>query len=76
MYIHADAQKRAERIVQVYGEREDSPTKRIADKDKRRKAYYQKYTGEKWGDAENFHITLDSGELGIETCVDILKQLY
>jgi len=76
VYIHADAQKRAERIVQVYGEREDSPTKRIADKDKRRKAYYQKYTGEKWGDAENFHITLDSGELGIETCVDILKQLY
>ena len=76
VYIHADINKRAERIVAVYGEREDAPLKRIEDKDKRRKAYYEKYTGQRWGDANNFHITLDSGELGLETCEKILLGLY
>ena len=76
VFIHADREKRASRITEVYGEREDAPTKRIADKDKSRQAYYQKYTGSVWGNAENYHITLDSGELGLDTCVKILCELY
>ncbi len=76
VFIHADDEKRAERIVNVYGETDTVPAKRIADKDKSRKAYYQKYTGAVWGNAENYHIALDSGELGAETCVKILCGLY
>ena len=75
VYIHADKEKRAKRIVEVYGEREDAPMKRINDKDKRRESYYESFTTNKWGDAENYHITLDSGELGIDTCVKLLKGL-
>jgi len=76
VYIHADKDKRAERIVKVYGEREDAPLKRIADKDKRRTSYYESFTTNKWGDAENYHVALDSGELGIDTCVDVLAALF
>ena len=75
VYIHADKEKRAERIVRVYGERDNAPLKRIADKDKRRMSYYESFTTNKWGDAANFHITLDSGELGIDTCVQLLESL-
>ncbi|MBQ2960264.1 MAG: cytidylate kinase-like family protein [Oscillospiraceae bacterium] len=75
VYIHADKDKRAKRIVEVYGERDDTPLKRINDKDKRRESYYETYTTNKWGDAENYHITLDSGELGIDTCVKLLEIL-
>ena len=76
VFIHADINKRMDRIVAVYGEREDTPRKRVENKDKRRKAYYEKYTDQKWGAAENFHIALDSGELGLETCEKILFDLY
>lgn len=76
VYIHADELFRAERIVKVYGERDEEPINRIRDKDKRRKEYYQRYTNQKWGDAENFHIALDSGVFGVDTCVDILTKLY
>ncbi len=76
VYIHADKNKRAERIVNVYGEREDSPLKRISDKDKRRISYYESFTTNKWGDADNYHIALDSGELGIDTCVELLVSLF
>ena len=44
VFIHADLAFRAQRIVQVYGEREDSPEQRIRDKDKRRAAYHRFYT--------------------------------
>lgn len=76
VFIHADAKKRAERIVQQYGERNESPEKRLKDKDKKRAAYYQVYTDTKWGEVENYHIALDSGSLGIEKCVEILSGLY
>lgn len=76
VFIHADLQRRAERIVKVYGEREESPEKRLQDKDKRRKAYYRFYTDMDWGVAQNYHIALDSGALGIETCVELIAGLY
>ena len=76
VFIHADMKFRAERIVKVYGERERSPEERLRDKDKRRAAYHRFYTNMKWGHAQNYHLTLDSGVIGIDKCVDIIAELY
>lgn len=76
VFIHADDEKRAQRIVNVYGEKSASPEKRIRDKDKQRKAYHAYYTEWEWGDAENYDICLDSARLGIDKCVNILADLY
>lgn len=76
VFIHASDEYRAERIVKVYGEREDSPEKRIKDKDKTRAAYYRFYTDMKWGYAKNYYISLDSEKIGIDKCADILQSLY
>lgn len=76
VFIHAGMEYRMNRIVEVYGEREESPEQRVKEKDKRRAAYHRFYTNMKWGYAKNYQVCLDSGALGIENCVDILKQLY
>ncbi len=76
VFIHASDEKRAERIVSVYGQREEAPAQRLRDKDKKRKAYYELYTGTAWGEADNYALCLDSGVLGIEKCVDIIKDLF
>lgn len=76
VFIHASMKKRAERILKAYGDREETPEKRLKEKDKRRIAYYQRYTGNEWGAAQNYDITLNSGVLGIEKCVEILVNLY
>jgi cytidylate kinase len=76
VFIHSDFKSRSKRIVEQYGDRRESPEKRLKDKDKRRAAYYQFYTDMKWGAVQNYHITLDSGVLGIEKCVEILAGLY
>ncbi len=76
VFVHADFEKRAERIVEKYGETEVPTEKRLRDKDKRRSMFYQFYTDQKWGAVENYHLALDSGALGIEKCVDIISSLY
>lgn len=76
VFIHADVDFRAKRIVEVYGEREQSPEQRLRDKDKRRAAYHRFYTDMKWGHAQNYDITLNSGRVGIDKCVEIIKDLY
>jgi cytidylate kinase len=76
VFIHADMEKRAERIIRVYGENDQSPEKRLKDKDKRRSAYYRFYTDIEWGAVENYNIALNSGVLGIEKCVEIIASAY
>lgn len=76
VFIHADMQFRAERIVKVYGEQAISPEERLRDKDKRRAAYHRFYTNMKWGHAQNYHLTLDSGALGLDKCIDIITELF
>lgn len=75
VFIHASMEKRAERIVKEYGEREESPEQRLREKDKRRAAYHRFYTDMKWGHAQNYHLCLDSGEIGIKKCADIITAL-
>lgn len=76
VFIHADLKFRAARIVKEYGEREESPEQRLRDKDRRRAAYHRFYTDMKWGHAQNYDITLNSGTLGIDRCAKIIQELY
>lgn len=76
VYIHADEAWRARRIVEVYGETPIDPMRRIREKDKRRASYYRIYTDQKFGDARNFDLSLNSGTFGIETCAEIVSTLY
>lgn len=36
---------------------------------------YDYYTDMRFGDGRNYHISLDSGALGIDKCVDILADV-
>lgn len=76
VFIHASDEKRAERIVSVYGQRDEAPAQRLHDKDKKRRAYYELYIGTVWGEASNYALCLDSGILGIEKCVAIIEGLF
>ena len=75
VFIHADMDARAERIVRLYGESEKSPETRLQEKDKRRKINYQHYTGRTWGVATNYDLCLNSSRLTIDRCVDLIVSL-
>ena len=75
VYVHADMDFRADRIVRLYGESEKSPAARLQEKDKRRRVNYQHYTGRTWGQAQNYDICLNSSSLGIEQCAQTIVNM-
>ena len=75
VYIHADMDFRANRIVKLYGESEKSPETRLKEKDKRRTVNYQHYTGRTWGNAENYDICLNTGKIGVEKAAEMILAL-
>jgi cytidylate kinase len=72
VFIHADMDYRADRIVRLYGESEKKPEVRLSEKDKRRMVNYEHYTGRIWGQAKNYDLCLNSGVLGIDHCVEAI----
>ena len=76
VFIHADEEFRARRILKEYGEREAPALQRLREKDKRRAAYHRFYTDMKWGYAKNYDLTLNSGTLGIGRCAELIAELY
>ena len=70
VFIHAPLEAREERVASyslAWSPRE--VTKYIRLEDKRRASYYRYYTGEEWRDAAGYDLSLDSGILGEEGCV-------
>ncbi len=72
VFIHADKEYRAKHIVEKYGETEKSTLQRIKEKDSRRRNYYRFHTDREWGVAANYHLTLNSGLLSEQTCIDLV----
>lgn len=74
VFIHADDEYRAKRIVELYGVRDKSPKKRLEEKDGKRSVNYKYFTGREWGKIENYHLALDSSILGSEGCIKLIIQ--
>ena len=72
VFIHADNEHRAKRILEKYGTTDKTISQRIKDKDNRRRNYYRFHTDREWGVAANYNLALDSGVLGSELCVDLI----
>ncbi|MGI6443157.1 MAG: cytidylate kinase-like family protein [Synergistaceae bacterium] len=74
-FFHADMAFRAKRITQLYGETKHSPFQRLEEKDKKRSVYYKYYTGKQWGLAQNYHISLNTGVVGINQCAEFVVNI-
>ena len=72
VFIYGKEEDKARRIVELYGEKQKSPQKRLQEKDQKRKVYYKNYTGRTWGQTQNYDLCLNSSVLGIDTCVSLI----
>ena len=75
VYIHADMDYRADRIVRLYGESEKSPEARLKEKDKRRSVNYQHYTGRTWGASENYDLCINTAVVGEDKAAELILSL-
>ena len=75
VFIHADKDYKAKRIVELYGVTDKSPEKRLNEKDGKRKVNYKYFTGREWGVTTNYHLCLNSALFGQDICADIITDL-
>ncbi|HOE84599.1 MAG TPA: cytidylate kinase-like family protein [Sphaerochaeta sp.] len=74
IFIHAKLADRVKRATEVYevavGKAEDVCLKA----DKQRANFYNYYSDRKWGMCRTYDLSLDSGMLGIDGCVDVIVE--
>jgi cytidylate kinase len=75
VFFYADMNFRVKRIANSGGEKFPNPEKHLKAMDQRRKTYYRHYTGRRWGEAQNYHISLHTAVIGIEQCANIIVDL-
>lgn len=73
VFIRADRECRRKRAVETYETPEEQVEETLRRADRRRSGYYKVNTGKDWKDNRNYHLTLDSGALGMDKCVEILE---
>ncbi|MCI9162202.1 MAG: cytidylate kinase-like family protein [Lachnospiraceae bacterium] len=72
VFICGSMKKRVERMQLLKQENGRKMESRIREIDQRRRDYYQYFTGNEWGNPRNYHLSLNSGKLGVERCVDMI----
>lgn len=74
VWIKADMAIRVERIKKLYQLNDSKTADLIQKTDKRRASYYNYYSSKKWGEAKGYDICIDSGKLGIDGSIEIIKK--
>lgn len=73
VFIHAPLEDRIKRVAQRDGISPDKAKSVVVKTDKARASYYSYFTGKIWGNAKNYHLSLDSSLLGIDGCVKAIE---
>ena len=72
VFIHGNMPEKVQRITCLYNVNNQEAVKMIEDTDKRRRANYNFYTDQSWGEASNYTLSLNSSQLGYDRCEKII----
>lgn len=76
IYICADKEDRIRRIMELEDVSFEEAQMKMKQTDKERSAYYHEHTGKAWGDVNNYHMILNTSDLGIDECADVLIRYF
>ena len=76
VFIRGNTDEKKQRLVEFHGIDPKDAEKVMKDTDKKRSINYKYYTGRTWGDYRNYTIMLNSTDIGVEKCIDIIADLY
>ncbi len=76
IFVCADKEDRIHRIMGLEDLSYEDAKEKVERTDKERSEYYYEHTGKTWGDVNDYHMILDTTELGVENCANILMQYF
>ena len=74
VFVQGDMPDKIHRIMERAGIKESEAKDRIAKKDKKRAAYYNYYTGNKWGKPENYNLVVSTSKIGIDGAAKVIYE--
>ena len=75
IFIHGTKEMKCQRIKDLYEKTEKDALLLMRDTDKKRSLNYSYYTDQTWGAVKNYALCLNSGILGYEKCIEIIKDI-
>ena len=72
IFIYSKMKQRVKRLMELEpeeGANEKDMEMKIRAVDRKRRDYYQYYTGNTWGRAQNYHLCVDSSLVGVDGCL-------
>lgn len=60
IFIHAPKEYRVKKVMEMYGDTEQEGRRSIARSDSARSSYYRSISGQAWGDAHQYELSVDS----------------
>ena len=73
VFLYASDIHRAARVSELIGSNDPNVIQRRMQRtDAARRAYYEQFTGKRWGDSRNYTLSLDTGVLGYDACVRLI----
>ena len=76
IFVCASKEDRIKRIMKLESLTYEEAAIKVETTDKERAAYYYEHTGKTWGDINDYHMILDTTELGVDNCANILMQYF
>ena len=73
VFIWAEKEFRIERAIRIDGLTRAKAEESIVKIDRRRANYYNYHSSEKWGRAENYHLSIQSSYVGIDNAVELIR---
>ena len=68
VYLYADREFRKNRVKEIYGSNAE-----IMDKEEKNRAdYYNYYTGNRWGDINNYDFAINTSKVSFEEAADLI----
>ena len=74
IFITADLDERIKAVCKRHECDSATARKIISSKEGQRSSFYNYYTGQKWGDADHYHLCVNSSVLGIEGTAEFIKE--
>lgn len=72
VFIHADMDFRIKHVMDTFDLTKEKAKDMIQKTDKKRASYYNYYSSKKWGDSRSYNLSIDSSQLGLDGCVEMI----
>ncbi|WP_300835985.1 AAA family ATPase [uncultured Dubosiella sp.] len=76
VYCYGDLEDRVRRVIEEYGVPKAHARKVVLDTDRKRAKFYEYYTHRKWGDIDDFDVSINTSKRTPEEAVNLLAEVF